>query len=64
MRLSVLRKDRHAEFWAMINQACDHRAADIAALKREPFARVLDQIIHWLHSAIASQEAAKKLKRR
>lgn len=47
----------------MITNACDNRQSDIAALKREPFARALDQILRWLRDVERVQQAAKKRKR-
>ncbi|HNR54145.1 MAG TPA: hypothetical protein PKJ19_03190 [Flavobacteriales bacterium] len=47
----------------MITNACDNRASDILAIKREPFSRVLDQVLRWLRQIHAAQEAAKKHKK-
>ena len=47
----------------MITNACDGRQADISALKREPFTRVLDQILRWLREVHRVQEESKKRKR-
>ncbi len=47
----------------MITNACEARQADISALKQEPFTRVLDQVLRWLRSVHAIQEANKKRKK-